>query len=111
MHLTLRGLLVNGALIASLFVALVVGDKLGGKWELLFPAYIVALLVALLLYRRRRGWPAGTRQGSFSNRGRVLLVLVAVALGLLFGGPTLAFIGSLGAALGLLIVLGIRRTF
>jgi len=106
---TLHGWLLNGALIASLFAVILAGDKLGGKWAtLLFPAYTVTLLVAGLLYRHRQGWPPDTRQRSFRTVG-VICVLVAVATGLIIGGPIDAFIAGLGAALGLLIVLGLRR--
>ena len=110
MNRTLRALLLNGAFIAALFAVIAAGDRLGGKWELLFPAYIVALLVGLLLYRRRRGWPASTRQGSSLTASRVLLVVVAVVTGLLLGGPTLALIAGLSATLGVLLAVGMQRT-
>jgi len=103
-------LLINGALITSLFAVILAGDKLGGKWAaLLFPAYGVACLVAALLYQHRRGWPADTRQRSSQTTVGIICVFVAAATGLIIGGPIDALICGLGAALGLLIVLGLRR--
>jgi len=102
-------LLVNGVLIAALFAVLVVGDKLGGKWALLFPGFLVGLLVAILLYRRRRGWSQADSPSSSRTAGRAILLVTAIATGLLLGGPTLALMAGLGSAAGLLIVVGIRR--
>jgi hypothetical protein len=55
--------LITAALIALMWVAVIGGFKLGGRWEYVFPVYILAVLVAGRLYVRLRRERNGPRSG------------------------------------------------
>lgn len=111
MNRTLLRWLVTGVLIASLFVVVAIGDKLGGKWVLLFPAYLLLVFVAIKLVVRRRGSSLEDPRRPFRRPWSVLVLLVAFTGGLLFGGPSGAVLAGLGVALAWVLVLGLQRTF
>jgi len=81
----LRAVLINGALIASLFLVIAVGDRLGGAWVLLFPAWLLVLFAAAMLWLRRHPptcaeehsaaspRPSSHRSGRRSSGGRTEL--------------------------------------
>jgi hypothetical protein len=102
---SLRALLINGALIASLFIAIALGNSLGGAWNYLFPVWILTLFVIAMVVLRRR--PSLRRP--VSVRSRLLLIATAVVAGFLLEGLPLALIGGIGAGLAVLLVLGIER--
>jgi hypothetical protein len=59
-----RAWLINGLLIAFMAVALVGGEKLGGRWVYVFPVYLLVALALGLLYRRQKlGRENGPRSG------------------------------------------------
>ena len=102
---SLRALAINGALIASLFLAIALGNALGGAWNYLFLVWILTLFVVAMVVLRRR--PSLRRPVSI--RSRLLLIATAVVTGLLLGGLPLALIGGIGAGLAVLLALGIER--
>ena len=101
----LRGVLINGALIASLFLVIAVGDRLGGAWVLLFPAWLLVLFAAAMWWLRRHPRPVPTNM----QARRLVLLLTAVVTGLVVGGPSYALIAGIGCGLALLLVSGIER--
>jgi len=101
----LRGVLLNGALIASLFLVIAVGDRLGGAWVFLFPAWLLVLFAATMWWRRRHPRPVPKTM----QRRRLVLLLTAVITGLVVGGPTYALIAGISCGLALLLVSGIER--
>ena len=102
---SLRALLINGALIASLFIAVALGNGLGGAWNYLFPVWILTLFVIAMVVVRRR--PSLRRP--VSVRSRLLVIATAVVTGFLLEGLPLALIAGIGAGLAVLLVLGIER--
>jgi hypothetical protein len=98
-------LLINGALIGSLLLVIAVGDRLGGAWALLFPAWLLVLFVGAMLWLRRhpRNEPKSKRTG------RLLLLVTAVVTGFLLGGLSLGLIAGIGAGLAVLLVLAVER--
>lgn len=101
----LRGLLINGALIASLFLIIAVADGLGGAWVLLFPAWLLVLFAAAMWWLRRYPRPAPRNMPA----RRLLLLLTAIVTGLVVGGPSYALVAGIGAGLALLLVFGVER--
>ena len=100
-----RALLINGALIASLFIAIALGNGLGGAWNYLFPVWILTLFVIAMFVLRRRP----SLQRPVNVRSRLLLIAAAVVTGFLLEGLPLALIAGIGAGLGVLLVLGLER--
>jgi hypothetical protein len=101
----LRGLLINGVLIASLFLVIAVGDKLGGAWVLLFPAWLLVLFAAAMWWLRRHPRAAPKT----IQARRLVVLLTAVVTGLVIGGPSYALIAGIGCGLALLLVFGLER--
>ena len=101
----LRAVLINGALIASLFLVIAVGDRLGGAWVLLFPAWLLVLFAAAMLWLRRHPRPVPKN----IQRRRLVLLLTAVVAGLVVGGPSYAVIAGIGCGLALLLLFGLER--
>ena len=92
--------LINGALIASLFLVIAVGDRLGGAWVLLFPAWLLVLFAAAMWWLRRHPRPVPTNM----QARRLVLLLTAVVTGLVVGGPSYALIAGISCGLALLLV-------
>src|SRR5262245_23341207 len=99
-----RAVLINSALIASLFIAIALGNGLGGAWNYLFPIWILTLCD-----RDGRSAPSpiastpGERSISpFAHCG-------GGGGGFSPGGLPLALVGGIGAGLAVLLVLGIER--
>ncbi|HEY7149881.1 MAG TPA: hypothetical protein VH420_10600 [Gaiellaceae bacterium] len=98
-------MLINGALIGSLLLVIAVGARLGGAWELLFPAWLLVLLVGAKLWLKRH-----PRDESRSKwRARLLVLLTAAVTGFLVGGLSLGLLAGVCAGLAVLLVLALER--
>jgi hypothetical protein len=102
-----RGVLINAALIASLFLVLAVTERLGGAWWWLFPAWLLVLLAGVTWWLKRR--PRAGAEPSTLRKRRLLMVLTAIVVALVLGGPSYALIAGIGAGLAVLLVTGIER--
>jgi hypothetical protein len=102
-----RGVLINAALIASLFLVLAVTERLGGAWWWLFPAWLLVLLAGVTWWLKRH--PRARAEPSTLRKRRLLVLLTAIVGGLVLGGPTYALIAGIGAGLAVLLVTGIER--
>ena len=103
--LVVRGVLINGALIASLFLVIAVTDRLGGAWVLLFPAWVL-LLFAGAMWRLKRH---PRKEPSKERRVYVLVLLTAIVVGLVVGGPSYALIAGIGCGLAVVLVSRVAR--
>jgi uncharacterized membrane protein YfcA len=97
--------LINGALVGSLLLVMVVGDRLGGAWALLFPAWLFVLFVGAMLWLKSH-----PRDESRSKwRPRLLVLVTAVVAGFLVGGVSVGLLAGVGAALAVLLALALER--